>query len=212
MGALARAARDFAEQWHRLAAARAAQLGLASSSRRTWRASSRPCRLFFLLFLRAAVEVLKFLGAFTAAGYDAKDGLAGAVFVLLVLKFLVCLFAMMGSGSRPARRRWIVAQSVAVTWSCLAYTMCWGRVLAMGPTFVDRPIGEAIVDSFANILLFLLLHCPVRIHAVLAVHRGERSATQEYLVVAGFAAITLASMWGFRVWWLDLIVAAFDLH
>ncbi len=162
--------------------------------------------LVFLLFFRTAVEVLMLFGALEAAGYNARDSLGAVGCFFVVIKFLVCLFALMTEASAPPRRRWVIAQVVALVWCCLAYTMTWGRMLSTGRTFVGRPLGEAIVESFAAGLLFLLLYGPIRIHAVLAVLRGERSALQEGLVVAAMGGISIAYLWGYDAWWLSIVM------
>lgn len=166
--------------------------------------------LLLLLFLRTAVEVCMVFGASEATGRSIKSmpPMTAAMTVLIVFKFLFCLLFVMGAepAPPPARSRWIAAESIALSWSCLAYTMSWGRISTLSATLAGRPLGEALVQSFAAALLFLLLYCPIRVHAVLAVQRGERPVTQEWLLIGAVGALSIASLWGYNAWWIQLFL------
>jgi hypothetical protein len=168
--------------------------------------------LFFLLFGRTVAELAMLFGALAAAGFEFRDSLGMAAMLLVVVKFLVCLFALMSPAPRPDPRRLLNAQLVAVVWSCLAYTMTWGRVLGLDHSFADKPLGGAIADTFAAAIMFLLLYCPIRVHAVLAVVRGQRTARQEWGMVAGIGVISLASLWGYDAWWVSVIMPLLGAH
>lgn len=166
--------------------------------------------LLLLLFLRTAVEVCMVFGAIEATGRSIKSmpPIAAAMLFLIVFKFLFCLLFVLGAepAPPPARSRWITAESIALVWSCLAYTMSWGRISTLSASLAGRPLGEALVQCFAATMLFLLLYGPIRVHAVLAVQRGERPASREWLLIGAVGAISIASLWGYNAWWLELFL------